>query len=164
MCAANTSDRNRPNVGFDHTREIRAAQVRLLYEQALTALVASGVNAAILVAVFWGEVPNSFLIVWLFLVFVVGSGRYQLRRAYLRDQSASADSLRWGRHYIYGVAANGALWGMAGFFFFTERSYFHQTFLAFVLAGMVCGGISTLSSVRGAYLAFLIPALIPYGP
>jgi signal transduction histidine kinase/CheY-like chemotaxis protein len=47
--------------------------------------------------------------------------------------------------------------------FFTPFSYVHQVFLAFVLLGMVSGSISTLSSSRGAFLVFLLTALIPYG-
>src|SRR5262249_5574710 len=41
--------------------------------------------------------------------------------------------------------------------------YVHQVFLAFVLMGMVSGGISTLSAFPGAYLLFAVPALLPYG-
>jgi hypothetical protein len=55
------------------------------------------------------------------------------------------------------------LWGVASFFFFTTVSFIHQVFLAFVLMGMVSGGTSTLSPIRGAYLVFMIPALLPYG-
>ena len=35
-------------------------------------------------------------------------------------------------------------------------------FLAFVLAGLAAGGMSTLSSFRGAYAAFLVPAILPF--
>ncbi len=64
--------------------------------------------------------------------------------------------------YLAGAAANGALWGVAGVCFFVPESYVHQTLLAFVLAGMSAGAVATLSSVPGAALFFLIPALLPY--
>jgi signal transduction histidine kinase/ActR/RegA family two-component response regulator len=149
-------------VQCDHVREIRAAQVRLLYEQLPPALIATIVNAAILIVVLWREVSQVVLIGWLLAICLVAYVRYGRRRAYLRDASANAESMRWGRHYLYGVAANGVLWGFAGSFFFTEHSYVHQVFLAFVLMGMVSGSTSTLSPMRGAYLVFLIPALFPY--
>src|SRR5881396_2813185 len=161
----NSDERNSDErtVGFDLTPEIRAAQVRILYEQSPSALTATIVNATIVTAVLWGQVPKPFLTGWLLLIFLVALGRYGLGRAYLRKHPTIAESLRWGRHYLYVVAANGVLWGFAGFCFFTPQSYIHQVFLAFVLGGMVSGAISTLSPMRGAYLAFLIPALLPYG-
>src|SRR5215831_14515526 len=55
------------------------------------------------------------------------------------------------------------LWGTAGYLFFTALSYIDQVFLAFVLMGMVSGSIAILSALPGAYLVFVIPALIPYG-
>ncbi len=147
---------------LDHSQEIRVAQVRLLYEQLPSAFLASILNAFIVVVVMWQQVSRSLLIGWLVVILLAAGGRYAWRRAYLRTGLANAESHRWGRDYLYGVAANGLLWGFAGFFFFTANSYVHQIFLAFVLMGMVSGAISTLSPVRGAYLVFLMPTLLPY--
>jgi signal transduction histidine kinase/CheY-like chemotaxis protein len=148
---------------FDHAQQIRAAQVRVLHEQAPSALTATITNAVILIAVLWAEVAHPFLIAWLLAVVLVSAVRYREVRAFQRDDAKPAASLRWGRRYLYGVGLNGVLWGLASFFFFTPSSYQHQVFLAFVLVGMVSGGVATLSPLRGAYLVFLIPALLPYG-
>jgi signal transduction histidine kinase/ActR/RegA family two-component response regulator len=150
-------------VKFDHRQEIRAAQVRLLFEQLPSALFATLVNAGILTAVLWRDVSPRLLIGWLLLILLLALGRHANRRAYDRRSSADSESLLWSRHYLYGVAANGVLWGAAGYFFFTTHSYTHQVFLAFVLMGMASGGIASLSSLPGAYLLFVIPALTPYG-
>ena len=150
-------------VGSDHSREIRAALVRLLYEQLPSALLATIVNATILIAILWREVYPAILIGWWLVVLVVAFGRYTHRRSYLASHPVNTDSLDWERRHIYGVAANGALWGLAGYYFFTQHSYVHQVFLAFVLIGMASGSITTLSSSRGAYPVFLILALFPYG-
>jgi len=149
--------------GFNHAQQIRAAQVRLLFEQLPSALIATVVNAVILVAVLWKEIYSPFLIGWLVVILLVVCARYALRLSYLRNGSSSEEDLRWERQYLYGVAANGLLWGFAGFFFFVSLTFVHQVFLAFVLMGMVSGGVSTLSPVRSAYLVFMIPALLPYG-
>jgi signal transduction histidine kinase len=149
-------------VTLDHTQEVQAAQVKLLYEQLPSALLATAINAAILIAVLWTEISPSLLIAWFVVTLLVAGARHLHRRAYVRSSPAIRDSARWGSKYLYGVAANGVLWGFAGFFFFTPQSYVHQVFLSFVLMGMVSGGVSTLSPVRGAYLLFLVPALLPY--
>ena len=150
-------------MGLDHSQAIRSAQVRLLYEQLPSAILATIVNATILIAILWQEVSPTTLMGWWLVVFAVALGRYTLRRSYLRNPSTNIDSPDWERRYLYGVAVNGALWGLAGFSFFTPDSYVHQVFLAFVLMGMASGSISTLSSSRGAYPVFLILALFPYG-
>src|SRR6185369_4380205 len=149
-------------VGFDPRQDIRAAQVRLLFEQLPPALYATMVNAAILVAVFWKEVDLPVLITWLFGVLLVVAARYALRITYLHKPPPDDEALGWGYRYLIGVAANASLWGIAGFFFFTPNSYVHQIFLAFVLMGMVSGSISTLSSLRGAHLLFISLATFPY--
>src|SRR5215470_9250886 len=149
--------------GFDHKKEIRAEQVRLLYEQLPFALFATVVNGAILITVLRNEIPYPLLVGWFLAIVLVSLGRFVHRRAYKGSLSASSESLRWGRQYLWLVATNGALWGFASYFFFTPDSYGHQVFLAFALVGMASGGISTLSSARGAFLLFMIPSLVAYG-
>ncbi len=146
-----------------HAAQVRSAEVRLLYEQLTSALTATIVNALILIAVLWKEISQPLLLGWFLIVFLLALGRYGHCRTYLRTPLEKADPRRWGRQYLYGVAVNSLLWGFAGFFFFTPLSYVHQVFLAFVLMGMVTGAVSTLSPVRGAYLIFMVPTLLPYG-
>jgi signal transduction histidine kinase len=148
---------------FDHKKEIRTEQVRLLYEQLPSALFATVVNGAILITVLRKEVPYSLLVGWFLIIVLVSLGRFVHRRAYTQSVSGTSESLRWGRQYLWLVTTNGVLWGFASYLFFTPASYVHQVFLAFVLVGMASGGISTLSSARGAYLLFMMPSLIPYG-
>ena len=149
-------------MGFDHRQEIRAAQVRLLFEQLPSALLATVVNAGILTAILWSNVSRSLLAGWFLLVLLVASGREVHRRTYLHRNPAGNQSQRWSRQFLCGVAANGALWGAAGYLFFTTESYTHQLFLVFVLMGMASGGIATLSALPGAYLLYVIPALTSY--
>jgi signal transduction histidine kinase/CheY-like chemotaxis protein len=150
-------------VEFEHRQEIRAAQVQLLFEQLPSALFATVVNAAILSAILWTDVSQPLLAGWLITTLLLAMGREAHRRSYRHRNPAGNELWRWGRHYLYGVAANGALWGAAGYLFFTAASYTHQVFLAFVLVGMASGGIGTLSALPGAYLLFVMPALVPYG-
>jgi len=147
---------------FSHAQEIRASQIKLLYQQLPSALIATVVNATILVLILWGEVSRPLLIGWLLAIGALVLGRYGLLSAYVQANPTSADSPRWARYFLLGGGAAGLLWGFAGFFLFVEHSYVHQIFLGFVLAGMVAGAMSTLSSFRGAFLVFLLPALLPY--
>jgi PAS domain S-box-containing protein len=44
---------------------------------------------------------------------------------------------------------------------YSHDSFVHQLFLAFVLGGMITGAVAMLSWVKGAFLAFLVPAALP---
>jgi signal transduction histidine kinase/ActR/RegA family two-component response regulator len=162
VAACKNSCSDGSTVGSDHILEIRAAQVRMLYEQVSSALIATSVNAIILSTVLWRQVPGPLLSGWLVAVLLVALARHRLSRTYLRNVPTTADCAPWKKYCTYGVAASGALWGFAGFFFFTPNSYPHQAFLAFVLAGMASGGVVTLSPMRGLCPMFLLLALIPY--
>src|SRR5207247_3428305 len=67
-----------------HKQETREAQVRLLYEQLPSALLATMLNALILTAVLWRQVSESLLAGWLLAILLVTGSRYALGRAYLR--------------------------------------------------------------------------------
>ena len=145
-----------------HVEEIRAGQVGLLYRQAPLALASIVINSVLLTAVMWSEVSQPLLLAWLGLTLLLTLERTHLIRAYRRASPEPSDALRWGRWFMLGTALSGLAWGAAGGLFFTEHSHIHRVFLAFLLAGMAAGGLSTLSSYAGAYLAFLLPALLPY--
>jgi signal transduction histidine kinase len=147
-----------PNHGARH----RAEQVRLLYRQASFALSAVTGNSAILAAVLWTEQFRPLLLAWLLATLVLTLARYLLVRAYWKADPGPAQASRWGVWFVIGAGLSGATWGAAGWLFFAEHSYVDQVFLAFLLAGMSAGGMSTLSAYPGAYPAFLLPALLPY--
>ena len=61
-----------------------------------------------------------------------------------------------------GVVVSGLIWGVAGIFPIPTGDLIEEMFLIFVLAGLSAGSMSTLSSYRGAYAAFLLPAILPF--
>ena len=154
------SQTNRPPT--QHTLEIQAEQIRILYRQCPSALIAIAVNAVILGSILWEEVSRSLLISWLVVVSLLTLGRYLLLQAYRRANPAPTEALCWGRWFVIGEGLSGLSWGSAGAFLFPEQSYFHQVLIGFVLAGMSAGAMSYLSSFPGAYTMFLVPAVLPY--
>src|SRR5215471_16633237 len=83
-------------------------------------------------------------------------------RSYLRANPPASEAPRWGQRFFFGVGLSGLIWGLAGVLPFREPSLIHEVFLTFVLAGLSAGAMSTLSSFRGAYVAFLAPAVLPF--
>jgi diguanylate cyclase (GGDEF)-like protein/PAS domain S-box-containing protein len=146
----------------EHAQAIKAEQVRLLYEQLPSALVAHGVNILITLTVLWGEVPSSLLLAWGGMAALVVLGRYGLLRAYNQANANSAEAAHWGRLFGVGAGLAGATLGAVGLVLFPAHSLPHQAFIGFALLGMAAGGMATLSPARECYLAFLLPAVLPY--
>ena len=146
----------------EHTQEIKAEQIRLLYEQLPSALVAHGVVIAAVLAVLWGQAPPAWLLAWGAASGSVALSRYGLLRAYNQANANSAEAAHWGRLFLIGAGLAGAGFGAAGLWLFPQGSPAHQAFLGFVLAGMAAGGMAALSPLRVCFLAFLLPAVLPF--
>jgi len=146
-----------------HLDEIRAEQVRLLYTQLPSALIGTAIVGAFVLLVLWSHVPRSWLLPWAAALAVATTARAALRRAYFRAAPTAIDTAPWARRFLAGVLVSGVVWGIAGMFPILPGSSLEELFLLFVLAGLAAGGMSTLSSYRGAYAAFLMPAILPFG-
>ncbi|MFO1418115.1 MAG: EAL domain-containing protein [Methylotetracoccus sp.] len=126
------------------------------------AFLATAVNAVLLVYMLRDQLPLSWLGIWFGALLVLTLVRMRLVHQYRRQDPPPAEAARWGRWFVAGSLLSGIIWGSAGALFFPDGSAAHQMFLAFVLGGMAAGGMSTLSSYRGAYPIFLLPTLLPY--
>jgi len=131
-----------------HAQEIAAEQIRLLYDQLPSALIASVVIGALAAYVLWNRVPHWALVLWLAALGVLTIARVGLRRRYVRAKPLPRDSAVWARPFVLGTASAGVIWGLAGLFPFNGGSLFHEMFIAFILAGLSAGG--TLRSRRSA--------------
>ena len=146
-----------------HHRQIRAEQIRLLFEQLPSALLATTIVGGLVVYVLWDHVSRLWLAMWLLGLAVTTLARVWLRAGVLHSTSRRPRKPdRWGRRFLAGVLISGVIWGIAGVFPVSPNDFLEQMFLTFVLAGLAAGGMSTLSSFRGAYAAFLVPAILPF--
>ncbi|MXS81734.1 EAL domain-containing protein [Nitrosomonas oligotropha] len=146
----------------NHSTALLAEQVKLLYQQAPKALVVTLITSAALVFIFWNHVAKVWLLGWLVTIYLLTFVRFLLISSYFRKKPAIAESARWGWQFLIGTLFSGILWGSAGSIFFVDGSATHQLFLAYLLGGMVAGAMATLSSYRGAFMAFSIPVVIPF--
>jgi diguanylate cyclase (GGDEF)-like protein/PAS domain S-box-containing protein len=145
-----------------HRQRIRSEQIRLLFEQLPVALIATTIVGVLVVHVLWGHISPLWLLPWLLALAVTTALRAWLIRAYFRARPSALEAERWGRRFLVGVLISGAVWGLAGVFPLSRDAALHELFLLFVLAGLAAGSMSTLSSFRGAYAAFLVPAILPF--
>jgi len=125
MRASHRDDVHSRYPASDYTLELLAAQVGLLFRQTPSAFVATLFNAAVLGFVLWGQVSDVHLIGWLVAVGLLTLVRHRLVRAYYRANPPAAESVRWGRRFVFGTLLSGLLWGTAGGLFFVEQSLLH---------------------------------------
>ncbi|HUJ90576.1 MAG TPA: hypothetical protein VLX12_10300, partial [Syntrophorhabdales bacterium] len=134
----------------DESSQVRADQVKQLYDRAPLGMIASVINAIALSYVLWRVVPPRSLISWLACLFLVTLVRaiqvylYRLRPPSLAEARTSE------AQFIIGLAVSGIVWGAAALFLFPVDSLTHQVFLAFILGGMVAGAAATFSITKTA--------------
>ena len=138
---------------------IRADQARLLSRQTPASVLLSLVAAGVTAAVIWPGIPGGVMAVWWASLVAVAAGRLALTLAYRRH--GDRDPSAWLRWFTLGALASGATWGFAGTVFFPSLSDDGRAFLAFMLAGMVSGGIPQLSAAWQVYAAYGAAFLAP---
>jgi len=141
--------------------QIEAEQTNLLYAQAPISLVVTLLNSAIVTVILWNEIAHPVVFSWFVLMIAVTLARFILVQLYRRAAPTVDQVRRWRTRFIIGASCAGLTWGGAGIFLFPRDSFVHQLFLAFVLGGMITGAVAMLSWVKGAFLAFLVPAALP---
>lgn len=146
----------------DHSAALTAEQIKLLYQQSGKAMLATLIISLALAFVFYNYTSANWLWSWLVAIFLLAAIRFLLIQAYFREKPSANQSIIWGRLFILGVFLSGLLWGLAGGIFFVASSVMHQLFLAYLLGGMVAGAMATLSSYRGVFFVFAIPAILPF--
>ncbi|HEY9855328.1 MAG TPA: PAS domain-containing protein, partial [Stenomitos sp.] len=142
--------------------EVRAEQMEMLVSQANAGTVTFLVNAGILCMVLWQAVPHGRLLGWYGLVLLLGACRIAVVAAYRREPKAMRGRARWLGFAMAGSLAAGVLWGMAGTLLIPAGNLMDQMFVAILLAGMAAGALPLLSAIWEVYLAYAIPALLPF--
>src|SRR6185295_15386473 len=139
---------------------VRAEQVRTLYGQSLPVLSANVVNAAIISTALWSSGPRPLLAAFTALMALMTAARIELRRRYWKARPGPVDAQLWGNRFVMGSATAGLLWGAAGGLFF-GGSAISKILIPFVIGGMGAGAAGTLACYLPAFIAYLVPSLIP---
>jgi PAS domain S-box-containing protein len=135
--------------------------VSQIYNRATIAIIATVMNATILVFILWDLIPIRTLVVWYILSIFVAMIRFILIKKFQRTSDYMKDTRYWAQLMVIGIGISGILWGSTAIFLFPVESTAHQAFIAIVLAGMVAGAVGVLSPIMTVFLTFSIPALAP---
>ncbi len=138
-----------------------AEQVRLLYRNGPVGIIVNLLNAVIVVVVLYELIPAWILFDWLALVVLVAGLRVLLLLNYRWSTRREANFRRWGLLFCLGLAASGTTWGALGLLATVYLTLPYQIFVAFVVGGMMLGGLAVSGAMMPAYIVFMLPAGLP---
>ncbi len=156
-----TSNPQAQTADADGRVNIRLEQVRMIYAAVPLSLAAVIINGALLGAVLWGTIPDRNILVWLGLTYAISVPRWFLYRRFQQQSEDVQQQSNWYHLALLSALVSGAVWGSTAVFLFPTHSLPHQLFLAFVIAGMSAGAVTTLSSVFSMAAGFLSLLLLP---
>ncbi len=133
----------------------------MIYSAVPLSLAAILINSSILSILFWDIVPHHINLSWLSATYAISLYRWVILRQFNAASDTSRTDQRWRIALALGVVSSGVLWGAASVFLFPHDSMLHQLLLAFVIAGMGAGAVTTLSAIYGFCVAFLLLSLAP---
>jgi PAS domain S-box-containing protein len=99
---------------------------------------------------------------WAGLVLLLTAASAGLYWSYNRSATKSAEAAQWLRWLAISALANGATWGFAGAVFFPSHADEQQVFLAFLLAGMVAGGVPIYAVSWPVYALYAAGIVFPF--
>ena len=143
------------------TEKLFYDQVQKLSEHTILGVAASLINSIILVIVLWEVVNRTHLLLWMLCVLLISIIRMNLQHKYKKIDKNKTAVNKWKNVFLITLAISGLIWGSAAVALFPPASIGHQSFIAFVLGGMVAGSVGVFSVVLAAFLAFSLPTLLP---
>lgn len=135
--------------------------VHLLYKSINLATVATLVGT-LLVAYFHLDIyPDGEIYAWGSGMLIVASLRLVSAFLFLRRPPQGKAIRIWAYFFVFLSAIIGLGWGLAAYFFISPDYPVHQTLLTMTIVGYTAGAMTTLSMFMPAFLAMILPALLP---
>jgi PAS domain S-box-containing protein len=122
-------------------RAVLADRVHELYGQMWLAILTTFAIGGLATFEFWEERLKDLVTFWWGLVLVTSAAAAALLYAYRRHPARGENPAQWLRWLGIAALAMGANWGFAGAVFFPSHTDAQQVFLAFLLAGVLSGGV-----------------------
>jgi len=131
-----------------------------LYDNLVNSIVISAIIALILSLGHCGVVGQAEIIAWNLILYGVLCARFILLLfwRYTRH-SYSADI--WIKLFRIGAWTTGMAWGSSVHFLFADASASHQALLAFSIAGVASGSLTSLTLDRWSAIGFVVFAVFP---
>ncbi|NOR70773.1 MAG: EAL domain-containing protein [Methylomarinum sp.] len=152
---------NNPKINKRRSLDILSELTRLTYASVPTSLLAVLINSSILGFMQWDVVSHTTILIWFAVTNGLSLSRLWLFIKFRKLDSEQPVASGWYHLTVASGVVSGATWGAAAIWLFPTEDIVHQTFLAFVLAGMCAGAASTLSPIILSLIGFLLMTMVP---
>lgn len=139
---------------------INQEKCQSLFRNLPTSLLVSLVIALILSAGHWGVKGQAEIIGWNLLLIAVLAGRLVLLMLWHYTQTSHSLDV-WVMLFRLGAWATGMVWGASVYFLFSDSSASHQALLAFSIAGVATGSLTSLTMDRWSAIGFVVFSVFP---
>jgi PAS domain S-box-containing protein len=143
-------------------RAVLAERVAQLYGQMWLAILMSFAIGALATFEFWEARLRDLVAFWWGLVLLISGASAGLLYGYRRSSRKAAHPEQWLRWLGIAALAMGANWGFAGAVFFPSHTDEQQVFLAFLLAGMMSGGIPVYAASWPIFAIYAFGIVAPF--
>jgi signal transduction histidine kinase len=146
-----------PQSVVQRKRQIRAAETRLLYENATTGIVVTILIASVVAYAHWDLGPRVIASAWFAYMLLVSAARFVVVQRYWRASAIDDENGRWNVAFVAGTAMAAAGWCGVTILLYPSARPMNEILLVFAVGGVMLGGASTLAARPEAYLTFLLP-------
>ena len=148
--------------GTDTLIDIKTEQIRLIYSAVPLSVLITFINSTLLGAVQWPVVDHRSIVIWLGATYFLSTFRLWSYWHFKACNPSQLTNVQWKNRVLTTSALSGLLWGIAGLTLFPSGDIAHQVFLAFVVAGLSAGAVTTLSAHSIASLSFISLSITPF--
>ncbi len=141
--------------------KILAGVMASVYRQVPQSVLVSIVGAFALMVVFWPSMNQNLLMGWFVLILLESLARVRVAYSFRHAKAVVDEVQRWAIRWVSLAVVAGALWGGAGFTFFSNDQPLHQVVLVAVVLSVAFGSLTLYASYRPAFYAFMLLALLP---
>jgi diguanylate cyclase (GGDEF)-like protein len=150
-----------PSATLDTEQRVCHERVRYLYQGGLRAVVFNIINSALLLGVYWFQLPISPLIIWFSTLTFLSVLRITHIATTLRHEWDTSSDRNKLQTFQVGVFLTGTTWGLGFTMLSPGLDDTYTLLFLFTLAGMVSGAFTSMTSDRRTYLLYLLPIMVP---
>jgi PAS domain S-box-containing protein len=143
-------------------RLVLADRVEQLYSQLWIGVLMTFAIGGIATVELWEARLRELVLFWWGLVLAVSAANVVLLFSYRRGRDKVDSAAEWLRRLAIGALAIGAIWGFAGAVFFPSHTDEQQVFLAFLLAGVMSGGIPVYAASWPTFALYAAGIVAPF--
>jgi len=146
---------------------IRAAEVRVVFQQAPPAQLISVAAALVICFALWDVASHTRLLLWFGAIAVCVTGRIWLAVAFKKKKPQLEAMRSWETAFLVSLAIVSLVWGLGGWYVMPHNSPIHQAIIYFYLMGVAGGAVATYSAhalaSAVAICALMLPVTIGFG-